>query len=131
MTLTLFPSSVIRSLKTQEVVGMIHPSSYQGLKRVLQNRKFTESEKVQRELEEYEEANNPILGFIRECESEEFNIENEPTNDVYKRYHEYCLANSLQPMSNIEFSKQINKLLNFQVISKRIGSKVYRIFVAK
>lgn len=118
-------------LKTQEAMEYFILLGIQGLKRVLQNRKFTESEKVQRELEEYEEANNPILGFIRECESEEFNIENEPTNDVYKRYHEYCLANSLQPMSNIEFSKQINKLLNFQVISKRIGSKVYRIFVAK
>lgn len=118
-------------LKTQEAMKYFILLGIQGLKRVLENRKFTESEKVQRELEEYEEANNPILGFIRECESEEFNIENEPTNDVYKRYHEYCLANSLQPMSNIEFSKQINKLLNFQVISKRIGSKVYRIFVAK
>lgn len=118
-------------LKTQEAMEHFILLGIQGLKRVLENRKFTESEKVQRELEEYEEANNPILGFIKECESEQVNIENEPTNDVYKRYHEYCLANSLQPMSNIEFSKQINKLLNFQVISKRIGSKVYRIFVAK
>lgn len=118
-------------LKTQEAMEYFILLGIQGLKRVLENRKFTESEKVQRELEEYEEANNPILGFIKECESEQVNIENEPTNDVYKRYHEYCLANSLQPMSNIEFSKQINKLLNFQVISKRIGSKVYRIFVAK
>ncbi len=118
-------------LKTQEAMEYFILLGIQGLKRVLENRKFTESEKVQRELEEYEEANNPILGFIKECESEQVNIENEPTNDVYKRYHEYCLANTLQPMSNIEFSKQINKLLNFQVISKRIGSKVYRIFVAK
>jgi len=118
-------------LKTQEAMEYFILLGIQGLKRVLENRKFTESEKVQRELEEYEEANNPILGFIKECEIEEMNIENEPTSDVYKRYHEYCLANNLQPMSNIEFSKQINKLLNFQVISKRIGSKVYRIFVAK
>lgn len=100
-----------------------------GLKRILENQKFTDSEKVQEELDDYRNRNNPILGFIRECEDEDFQIENEPTNKVYKRYQEYCLANSLQPMSNIEFSKQINRTLNFKVIDKKISGKKYRIFV--
>lgn len=100
-----------------------------GLKRILENQKFTDSEKVQEELDDYRNRNNPILGFIRECEDEDFQIENEPTNKVYKRYQEYCLANSLQPMSNIEFSKQINRTLNFKVIDKKINGKKYRIFV--
>ncbi len=100
-----------------------------GLKRILENQKFTDSEKVQEELDDYRNRNNPILGFIRECEDEDFQIENEPTNKVYKRYQEYCLANSLQPMSNIEFSKQINRTLNFKVIDKKISRKKYRIFV--
>jgi putative DNA primase/helicase len=103
-----------------------------GLKRVLKTKKFSESEKVQKELEEYEESNNPILGFIREVEmDDEFKIENEPTKDVYKRYQEYCLANNLQPMSNIEFSKQINRILNMQVVVKRIGNKTHRLFVPR
>ena len=80
-------------------------------------------------MDEYEENNNPILGFFKECEDEEFQIENEPTNKVYKRYQEYCLANSLQPMSNIEFSKQVNRILNFKVVNKTIQNKKYRIFV--
>lgn len=100
-----------------------------GLKRILENQKFTDSEKVQEELDDYRNRNNPILGFIRECEDEDFQIENEPTNKVYKRYQEYCIANSLQPMSNIEFSKQINRTLNFKVIDKKISGKKYRIFV--
>ena len=100
-----------------------------GLKRILENQKFTDSQKVQEELDDYRNRNNPILGFIRECEDEEFQIENEPTNKVYKRYQEYCIANSLQPMSNIEFSKQINRTLNFKVIDKKISGKKYRIFV--
>ena len=62
---------------------------------------------------------------------DEFKIENEPTKDVYKRYQEYCLANNLQPMSNIEFSKQINRILNMQVIVKRIGNKTHRLFASK
>lgn len=116
-------------LKTEEVMQYLINLGIQGLKRVLLNRAFTSSTKVQKELDEYEEQNNPILGFFRECEDEEFKIENEPTNKVYKRYQEYCLANSLQPMSNIEFSKQVNRILGFKVVNKTIKNKKYRIFV--
>lgn len=101
-----------------------------GLKRILENQQFTISEKVQEELNEYRQRNNPILGFIQECEDEDFQIENEPTNKVYGRYQEYCLANSLQAMSNIEFSKQINRRLNLKVVDKKISGKKYRIFVS-
>lgn len=100
-----------------------------GLKRILQKQQFTVSAKVQKELEDYRQRNNPVLGFIRECEDEDFKIENEPTNKVYQRYQEFCLANSLQAMSNIEFSKQINRTLNFKVIEKKVSGKKYRIFV--
>lgn len=116
-------------LKSDEVMEYLIVLGIQGLKRVLENRAFTSSTKVQRELDDYEEQNNPILGFFRECEDEGFQIENEPTNKVYKRYQEYCLANSLQAMSNIEFSKQVNRILNFQVVNKKINGKKYRIFV--
>jgi putative DNA primase/helicase len=80
-------------------------------------------------MDDYEEQNNPILGFFKECEDEDFKIENEPTNKVYKRYQEYCLANSLQAMSNIEFSKQVNRILNFKIVDKKINGKKFRIFV--
>lgn len=119
-------------LRSQESMEYLIQLGLKGLKRVLKTKKFSESEKVQKELEEYEESNNPILGFIREVEmDDEFKIENEPTKDVYKRYQEYCLANNLQPMSNIEFSKQINRILNMQVVVKRIGNKTHRLFVPR
>lgn len=118
-------------LKSQEAMEYLIQLGVKGLKRVLETRQFTSSEKIQKELDEYEESNNPVLGFIRECESEDFQIENNPTSNVYKRYNEYCIANNLNPMSNIEFSKQINKLLNYQVVNKKINGKKYRIFTAK
>lgn len=99
----------------------------QGLKRVLTNQSFTVSEKVQKSLEEYEETNNPIQLFFKEIEIDE--IENEPTNSVYRKYTEFCLANSFTPMSNIEFSKQVKKRFNFEIINKTVKGKKYRIFV--
>lgn len=99
----------------------------QGLKRVLHNQEFTKSRKVAKSIEEYEEANNPILLFFKE----DVKIENEPTNEVYKKYNEFCLANSFTPMSNIEFSKQVKKHLDFEIINKSISGKKYRIFVRR
>lgn len=116
-------------LKTDEVMEYLINLGIAGLKRVLLNRKFTGSTKVQKAMDEYEENNNPIIGFFRECEDEEFQIENEPTNVVYKRYQEYCLANSLQPMSNIEFSKQVNRILNMRVENKWLNGKKHRVFI--
>lgn len=117
------------SLKGQESMEYLIQLGIQGLKRVLINRKFTTSQKVQDELDEFEETNNPILGFFKDCDNEEFNIEGEPTNKVYKRYQEYCIASSLTPLSNGEFSKQVKKHFDFVIISKKIQGKTYRIFV--
>lgn len=98
-----------------------------GLKRVLQNQAFTKSIKVEKSLQEYEETNNPILVFFNEIDEDD--ILNEPTNEVYRKYNEFCLANSFTPMSNIEFSKQTKKRFNLEIINKTIKGKKYRIFV--
>lgn len=98
-----------------------------GLARVLDNRSFTVSQKVQKELEEYEENNNPILLFFKDDPK----IENEPTNQVYKNYNEFCMINSFTPMSNIEFSKQVKKRYGLDIANKTIKGKKYRIFVKK
>ena len=117
-------------LKSQESMEYMIQLGLTGLKRVLANRKFTKSELMQRELEEFEITNNPVLGFFKEVDGdEEIKIENEPTQNVYKLYQEYCIVNNLTPMSAGEFSKQVKKHYGFSIISKRIDKKVYRIFV--
>lgn len=116
-------------LRRQEAIEYLIQLGIQGLKRVLITRKFTESESVQRELEEYEETNNPILGFFKEIDREE--IENEPTNEVYKRYTVYCAENGLNPVSQIGFSKQLTANFDFEIVDKKINGKKYRILVSK
>ena len=100
-----------------------------GLKRILERQQFTESVKIQAELDDYKQRNNPILSFVQECEENDVPVENEPTNVVYRRYQEYCIENSLQALSSIEFSRQVNKLLNFKIKDKKIKNKKCRIFV--
>jgi len=116
-------------LRQDDSIQYLIKLGLEGLKRVLKNRGFTTSEKVQKELEEYEENNNPILGFLKEVEEDD--IVNNSTKDVYRKYNEYCLANNFNPMSNIEFSKKVNKQFDFEVITKSVEGKKLRIFVKK
>lgn len=116
-------------LRQDDALEYLIKLGIEGLKRVLKNRRFTTSERVQKELQEYEENNNPILGFFKEYEPED--IENNSTKDVYRKYNEYCLANNFTPMSNIEFSKKVNKQFGLEVVSKSINGKKYRVFVRK
>lgn len=99
----------------------------EGLKRILTNQKFTYSNKVAIAMQEYEEGNNPVLLFFKE----EPHIENEPTNEIYKQYYEFCIMNNFQPMSNIEFSKQVKKYYDVDIVNKTIDGKKYRIFVER
>ena len=116
-------------LKGQNAMEYMILLGIQGLKRVLENRKFTLSQKIQDELDEFEESNNPIVGFFKECKNEDFAIENEPTNTVYKRYQEYCIANSLTPLCSGEFSKQVKKHFKFVIVDKKLQGKKQRLFM--
>lgn len=113
-------------LRSEECMKYLIRVGLEGLKRVLSNRRFTLCEKVQAQLEEYEEHNNPIVLFFKETDEDQ--IINEPTKDVYRKYQEFCNANSFQPMSNIEFSKQVKKRLDVDIVDKKIDGKKYRIF---
>lgn len=116
-------------LRKQESMEYLIQVGIQGLKRILINQQFTESERVQAEIDEYEETNNPIIAFFKELDRSE--IENEPTNEVYKKYQEFCVTASLQPLSAGEFTKQVKKHFDFDVANKKIKGKKYRIFVPK
>ena len=111
----------------QESIEYLIKVGVQGLRRVLSNQQFTQSDLVINAIKEYEEENNPMLGFIRSVDMTE--ILNEPTNEVYLRYDSYCVENKLQAVSNVSFSKQLCRQLNLKVIDKFVNGKKRRLFV--
>lgn len=114
-------------LVEQESIEYLIRVGIEGLRRVIQQNHFTQSERVDREIKEYEEENNPIAGFIEDQGMDM--IENQLTADVYKRYQVFCADNSLTPMSNIVFSKQINKRLGLTVKQRKISGQVKKLFI--
>lgn len=98
-----------------------------GLKRVLKNKSFTKSEKVQKELEEYEKNNNPILLFFDEVNKEE--IINESVPDVYRMYTVFCSENNFSPFSKIEFGRNVSSYYGLINKAKRINGKVIKVWM--
>lgn len=103
-----------------------------GLKRVLKNKHFTVSQKVQQAKTDYEQENNPILAFIEDCRNDNGDIEgiyNEATREVYIRYDEFCIKNNFRPVNRLTFSKQLNQALGTTVKNMRLNGKQCKVFV--
>ena len=115
-------------LKDDEVMEYLIQIGIKGLKNVLKNRKFTISADMQKQMDEYEENNNPLLLFLKEEDPE---VENQTTQSIYKAYKAFCMNNGFQSISNIEFSKQIKKKYKVEVERKRVDGKLVRLFVKK
>ena len=120
---------IIDELTAQPAMEYLVQLGIAGLKRVLKNKGFTESDKVNKSIDEYEEMTNPILGFFKQVEEGEVKVENEPTALVYKHYTLYCNSNSLGAVSNVEFSRQLVKKFNLETKPKKIDGKSTRVFV--
>lgn len=103
----------------------------QGLRRVLEHNAFTDSDQVKRELAEYNEMNNPILGFFKEIGGAE-ELCRESVAYWYGKYHEFCLANQINSLSKIEFGRQVLHVFpTLEVYSGRINGKAVRRYRTK
>ena len=118
-------------LQERECIQYMIRLGVDGLKRVLGgNRGFTKSSAVQKQLQEYNEENNPILAFIRDLDVET-GILNVPTKDVYRKYTVFCNETGFTPVGNKVFSKQLNNLLDTTTRQIRIGDKRVQVFDRK
>lgn len=113
-------------LREDEVMEYLIQIGLRGLRRVLDNQAFTLSSKVKDNLREYAENNNPALLFFKEIDEAE--IMDKPTKMAYQRYCEFCLSNSFQQLSNIEFSKQVKRHYKCDIAVTTYNGKSARVF---
>lgn len=113
-------------LITEESIEYLIRCGVEGLKRVLINEGYSSSEKVQEQMDEYEQENNPIIGFIQEQGIG--NILHQQTDHVFRMYQVFCQDSQIQPMSKFVFSKQINKRLHLKVVQRKVDGKNHRVF---
>ena len=114
-------------LREEAVIEALIVKCISHLKDVMANEAFTRCELVESEIKEFEVSNNPIILFFDDLEEEDYLYD--PTDIVYKKYTGFCYSNNVQPVSNIEFSKQIRKRFNLEVKQRRDGKERKRYYV--
>lgn len=94
-----------------------------GLYRILNNNAITSSKVCAQVWDEYEAINNPVVSFI-----EENKIENEPVNDIFRKYQLWCVESGLKPLSKIVFGKEVRKQGYSSNKQVKIDGKVTKIY---
>lgn len=117
---------IIWKLREPEVMKYLCKIGIEGLQRVIKNNGFTTSEKVEKEIEDYEIQNNPILLFLQETELSK--IINQSTKDVHKAYRVFCIENGFSEMTLSTFSKELNRRLGLVVVRRRINGTLVGIY---
>ena len=95
-----------------------------GLSRVLENESFTVPESSLREMEDFEHRNDSVKAFL----DEGIHAEGMSSREIYRQYSEFCLADGIQPVSNIELSKQIKRRLGLTLVQHRVNGERVRIY---
>ena len=112
-------------LLKDDVMAYIIQLGIAGLKRVLINNRFTTNDAIEREREEYDKINNPILSFFDEFNS----FENNTVDHCYDKYLAFCAKDNYTAMTKISFSKSIRAEFGLQSVVRNINGKSERVFV--
>lgn len=122
-----YDAEIIWKLKTQEVAEYLIQLGLKGLKRVLEQKGFTDSQKVTDQVDQFEKDNNPILLFLEEVPEEE--ILHHETKEVYARYDLFCHDNGFTRIALQTFTKEIKKHLQCDRKDIRRNGKKVIVFV--
>lgn len=97
----------------------------EGLKRILKNKKFTESEQVKQALENYKKHSDSVKMFLDENNYVIDTNELKPLKELYLEYKTYCLECGYRVTSLNTFSDRLKKGLGFETIRKDYGNAIY------
>lgn len=113
-------------LREEAVMEALIAKSIPALREVLADQEFAQCDRVNKNMAEYEKINNPILEFYEELS--EVDYLNEPIKVVYSKYTGFCYGNNLQPMSALEFQKQMKKHFGLVIKSVEKDKRKTRVY---
>ena len=93
----------------------------EGLRRVLENNEFTQSEAIEEQIHEYELQTNPVVGFLHWLK--EGDVVNKTTRSVYNKYQTWCFENGGKSMSKSYLDNAVKK--EFDVVIEEKADDYY------
>ena len=116
-------------LREEENIEYLIQLAINGLRRVLQNQEFTYSEKVNTQMEEFAETNDPMVAFFKD--NPDLQILNQTNASVYSVYAGYCHVNNYLPKAMVEFSRIVCNRFGYKTKPASVNGKTQRVFVKK
>lgn len=120
---------IISKLTTENAMEYLINLALEGLQRIITNNDFTECKATIEALREYEEENNPVIGFV--AEYGEDNLSGTVITDAYISYCSYCNQFGMKPESRTKFSRGVCTLFEMETQARKVDGKSQRIFVSK
>lgn len=123
-----FESKIIDGTKecsTDESMSYLINLAISGIDRLLKNKKFTTSKKVEEALKEYEKECNPTLEWAEEFLEMYETFDMKKRDDIYNSYVEWTERTKQKPLSQGKFVRFINDRYNMQVVNKTGNVKYF------
>lgn len=123
-----FNPNIEEELADVESMEYMIQLSLKGLKRLLENKNYSDGDRTEAELKNYQLMNDPIFAFLEYCKDEEVPVAGERTSKVYENYTRFCTMENLKPCSLSMLSRRLRSK-GFDVKAVRINKKVVKIYV--
>ena len=96
-----------------------------GLKRLLKNKRFTESEIIRRQIEEFRYQRDTVAVFLDQKNNYVPSVlKKERLSDIYDSYTLFCIRNKVRAVSLIAFSRKL-KSYGYEMKREGVGNFVY------
>ena len=96
----------------------------EGLERLLEQKRFTESPEVAKALEDFKMESDTVHSFISENDYRPHPTESEPLRTLFSEYRATCINDGNHAVSKKNFSKRL-KLIGFTIQRISMGMVVY------
>lgn len=118
--------NIVDKICTPEEMSGIFNWALEGLKRILDNKGFSDHQSVDDKQRNWELRSDPVASFFDDC----MIIETEGEvgkEEAYQKYVEYCKENQLPKETYISFTRNKVKDLGLNLIVCKLGSKKHRV----
>ncbi|MEX0681264.1 MAG: phage/plasmid primase, P4 family [Balneolales bacterium] len=95
-----------------------------GLNKLLKNKNFTHSDKIEAEIQSYRTESDSVALYMDENGYKTSLESYRPQKELYTQYRIYALDNGYKPVSNITFGKRLDNI-GFMREAKAVGQVVY------
>ena len=99
----------------------------QGLNRLLTNKRFTECEAINKQLEQYKKVTDNVALFLEETGYRKSSTEYVTSKDLYIEYRTFCADDGYRPLAKSNFKQRLMQTMKVLIERKNVGQVVFLI----